>query len=123
MIFPGNGSPVSGSRMGRADALKSPLRIALDGTIALPLLAPEEEQLLAILVERAGNVDRTAECEPPRVVLVRRLRETVARVRPGIGIECIVLVTPEHVATEALRSALGHHPQLTCRRPPILCLV
>src|SRR5262249_13310661 len=97
-------------RSGRHDAC-----LFLDRPIALPLLAPEEEQLLLAVVERSRNVDRPTEREPVGVVGVWRFLEPGALARPRVGIERVVLAAPERVAVKALRATLGDEAQLTCR--------
>ena len=54
---------------------------------------------------------------------MRRLLEPGALARPGVGVERVVLVGPEHVAAEALRAALGDQPQLAGRRAAVLRLI
>src|SRR4030095_4194862 len=82
-----------------------------------------EEQLLPIRIESRRYVEWPAQGEAVRVVLVWRLLESRTLTGPRIRIERIVLMTPEHVATKALRPALRNETQLSGGRAAVLSLI
>ena len=77
-------------------------QLVLHRADAIPFLAPEEEQLGLVGVEPAGDVDGAAEREAVLVEVGRRLHDAGPVVRPGIGVERVVLPGPEPVAAELL---------------------
>ena len=61
--------------------------------------------------------------KPVLVEVGRRLHDAGPVVRPGVGVERVVLQGPEAVAAELLAAALGDQAQQARRRTPVLRLV
>src|SRR6186713_78099 len=94
--------------------------------VAAPLefLAPEEEQLLLVLVETREK-DRPAERVAGVVARGLRLRDLrrLALVQIGVGVPVRAPSVPVARAAELLRAALGDDLQLAADGTPVLRLV
>src|SRR6185295_14129088 len=88
-----------------------------------PLLGPEEEELVAVGVELAG--DGTADVVAELVERVVRglavlLGERAGVPAPGVRVEAGVAVELEDVGPEVASPALGHEPDLAAGSAPVL---
>ena len=76
---------------------------------AAPLLGPEEEGFLFVIVVKVRDVDGAADGVTPIVFLVRGTRDTVAVVEPAVGVEEIVAPILEGAAMELLGTGFCFH--------------
>src|SRR6185437_2376697 len=91
--------------------------------IACPLLSNEEEELLAVLIEVTGNIERPVQV-PAELVVVEALPLGIRIIAgPGVGVQGGVAEIFEGTTVEVAGAALGNHANLAARSAAVLSRV
>src|SRR5262245_6036288 len=91
--------------------------------LAVPLLAPEEEQFVLARIEFPGYVNRTADIKAKVIIMVPVLRQTDAVIGPAIGVHSFVAVILKRASVKRAAAALRYQVNLRAARTPVLGLV
>src|SRR5205823_10850354 len=91
--------------------------------LALELLAPEKECLVANALKYFRNIDRSPDRISRIVVPEQRFRQASEIIQEGIRIEAVVAVIPIAAAVVMLRAALGYQRNLPAYAAAVFGLV